>query len=117
MEGPVRGEVFRAPFRFSDLSGSKERPVLVLCALSGEDVIVCQITSKRPAVGKFLTIPSQSDLSFGNFPLYPSYIRPLRLATLTREKLGQRIASIHARLTIQALEVVAEAFNPAPKIG
>ena len=35
----VRGDVVVAPFPFSDLSGAKRRPALVVATLSGDDVI------------------------------------------------------------------------------
>jgi len=34
------------PFPFTDLSGNKKRPAFVAADLSGDDIIVCQITSK-----------------------------------------------------------------------
>jgi mRNA interferase MazF len=42
----VKGDVIVIPFPFSDLTGSKRRPALVLAGLNGDDCIVCQITSK-----------------------------------------------------------------------
>lgn len=35
------------PFPFSDLTGSKRRPALVLAELDGDDRILCQITSQQ----------------------------------------------------------------------
>ena len=37
------------PFPFSDLSVAKRRPAFVAAALMGDDVILCQITSKTVA--------------------------------------------------------------------
>jgi len=42
----VKGDVVVLPFPFSDLSAVKRRPALVVAALTGEDVILCQITSR-----------------------------------------------------------------------
>jgi mRNA interferase MazF len=42
----VKGDVVVIPFPFSDLSGSKRRPALVLVDLPGDDIILCQITSQ-----------------------------------------------------------------------
>jgi mRNA interferase MazF len=42
----VKGDVVVIPFPFSDLSQSKRRPALVLAVLQGDDLILCQITSK-----------------------------------------------------------------------
>jgi hypothetical protein len=46
----VKGDVVVAPFPFSDLSAAKRRPALVVASLTGDDVILCQITSKAAAI-------------------------------------------------------------------
>jgi hypothetical protein len=48
-----RGEVYRAPFTYSDLIGSKDRPVCIMSADDynrGPDVIVAMITSNPARV-------------------------------------------------------------------
>jgi len=42
MERLVKGDIIP----FSDLTYSKRRPALVISALEGDDLILCQITSK-----------------------------------------------------------------------
>ena len=42
----VKGDVVVVPFPFSDLSQSKRRPALVITELTGNDLILCQITSQ-----------------------------------------------------------------------
>lgn len=46
MERFVRGEIVVTPFPFSDLSGFRKRPALVIADLQGEDILLCQITGK-----------------------------------------------------------------------
>jgi hypothetical protein len=58
----VKGEVVVVPFPFSDLSGAKRRPALVVAALTGDDVILCQITSQSVADQYAIPI-SRSDFS------------------------------------------------------
>ena len=41
----IKGDVVVILFPFSDLSGSKRRPALVLADINGDDVILSQITS------------------------------------------------------------------------
>ena len=41
----VKGDVVVLNFPFSDLSGTKRRPALVLADLMGNDILLCQITS------------------------------------------------------------------------
>ena len=45
MGGFVKGDIVVLNFPFSDLSGAKRRPALVLADLMGNDLILCQITS------------------------------------------------------------------------
>jgi mRNA interferase MazF len=42
----VKGDVVVVPFPFSDLTQTKRRPAFVLAVLEGNDLILCQITSK-----------------------------------------------------------------------
>ncbi len=42
----VKGDIVVVPFPFSDLSQSKRRPALVITELTGDDLILCQITSQ-----------------------------------------------------------------------
>mgnify|MGYP001579041457 CR=1 FL=1 len=42
----IKGDVVVVPFPFSDLTESKRGPALVISALEGDDLILCQITSQ-----------------------------------------------------------------------
>ena len=42
----VKRDIVVVPFPFSDLSQSKRRPALVITELTGDDLILCQITSQ-----------------------------------------------------------------------
>ena len=43
----IKGDIVVLPFPFSDLSSSKRRPALVLVSGKGDDIVLCQITSKN----------------------------------------------------------------------
>jgi mRNA interferase MazF len=75
----VKGDVVVVPFPFSDLSNAKKRPALVVAALTGDDVILCQITSKAVADSYALPI-ADSDFTSGSLR-QDSNIRPNRLFT------------------------------------
>ena len=66
-------------FPFSDLSQTKRRPALVLATLSGDDVILCQITSQAKS-DAYSVVLDASDFESGGLNL-PSRIRPNRLFT------------------------------------
>jgi len=92
MEGLVKGEVVITPFPFSDLTSAIKRPALVVATLKGDDVILCQITTKqRPDPYKInLTIKD-----FVNKGLrVNSFIMPSRLFTLRNSIILYKIGSI-----------------------
>ena len=75
----VKGDVVIIPFPFSDLSGGKKRPAFVVADLPGDDIIVCQITSK--AKSDSFAIPLEArDFISGGLPVN-SFIRPNKIFT------------------------------------
>jgi mRNA interferase MazF len=77
---PVVGEVVVIPFPQTDLSRGKRRPALVLADLPGDDLILCQITSRQRSDG--LSIPlDPPDFERGQLR-QQSFIRPQRLFTV-----------------------------------
>jgi mRNA interferase MazF len=75
----VKGDVVVAPFPFSDLSASKKRPALVIAALTGDDVVLCQITSRNVADSYAIAI-TNADFISGSLS-QTSNVRPNRLFT------------------------------------
>src|SRR5687767_1488425 len=75
----VKGDVVVTPFPFSDLSTTKKRPALVVASLTGDDVILCQITSKGVADSYAIPV-SSADFTTGNLRR-DSNIRPNRIFT------------------------------------
>ena len=75
----VKGDVVIIPFPFTDLSGSKKRPAFVVADLSGDDIIVCQITSKFKSDSLALSLGAD-DFSSGGLPV-DSFIRPNKIFT------------------------------------
>jgi len=47
MGGFIKGDVVVTPFPFSDLTANKKRPALVIADLTGDDIIICLITSQN----------------------------------------------------------------------
>jgi mRNA interferase MazF len=75
----VKGDVVVVPFPFSDLSAAKKRPALVVATLTGNDVILCQITSQ--AMTDAYAVPLiDGDFSNGSLRQI-SNVRPNRLFT------------------------------------
>lgn len=81
MERFVKGDVVVTPFPFSDLKSSIKRPALIIASLKGEDVILCQITSKEHKDDPYQILLKQYDFSNGGLKIN-SYIKPSILFTL-----------------------------------
>jgi mRNA interferase MazF len=77
--GFVRGDVVVLPFPFSDLTGSKHRPSFVVADLYGDDIIVCQVTSRHKFDSLALPIV-ESDFVSGSLPA-DSFVRPNKIFT------------------------------------
>lgn len=75
----MRGDVVVLNFPFSDLSQTKRRPALVLAALGGDDLILCQITSQAKS-DQYSVVLDGPDFQSGGLN-QPSRIRPNRLFT------------------------------------
>jgi len=79
VEGFIKGEIVVVPFPYSDLTNAKRRPALVINILKGDDLILCQITSKDKSDGYSIPI-LESDFATGSLNK-TSNIRPNRLFT------------------------------------
>ncbi|SLM27938.1 conserved hypothetical protein [Desulfamplus magnetovallimortis] len=75
----VKGDIVVVPFPFSDLSTNKKRPALIVATLQGDDVVMCQITSKNVNDNYSISL-SKDDFKSGKLPVN-SNIRPNRLFT------------------------------------
>jgi mRNA interferase MazF len=75
----VKGDVVVIPFPFSDLSGAKKRPAWVLADLSGNDILLCQITSQQTR-DSFAVPLHNTDFAEGSLPS-ASFIRSARIFT------------------------------------
>jgi mRNA interferase MazF len=77
--GFVKGDIVVVPFPFSDFSQTKRRPALVVAAIPGDDLILCQITSQ--AISDLDAIPlGATEMASGSLS-QPSNIRPNKLFT------------------------------------
>ena len=79
----VKGDIVVLPFPFSDLSASKRRPALVLANLQGDDIVLCQITSKSTR-DSYAVALDNGDLVNGSLSV-SSNIRPNRLFTADKK--------------------------------
>lgn len=92
MERPVKGNIVVIHFPFSDLSASKKRPALVVANLTGDDVILSQITSAAKN-DQYSILLAKNDFNAGNLKV-ESRIRPNRLFTADRSIVEYRAGTL-----------------------
>lgn len=102
----VKGDVVVLPFPFSDLTNAKRRPALVLSVLKGDDIILCQITSRQ--VTDSYAIPlSNSEFETGSLK-QESNIRPNRIFTADRHIILYRAGQLRPEKTEGVIQGVVE---------
>jgi mRNA interferase MazF len=93
MGKPVVGEVVVLPFPQSDLKAGKRRPALVVADLIGDDLILCQITSRARSDGYSISLTA-SDFQRDRLAV-DSFIRSNRLFTVEQSVILYAAAKIN----------------------
>jgi mRNA interferase MazF len=102
----VKGDIVVIPFPFSDLSQSKRRPTLALAPLEGDDVILCQITSKSIKDNYAISL-DDADFESGGLK-QASNIRPNRLFTADTHIILYRVGNIKKVKLNQLVQSIIE---------
>jgi len=102
----VKGDVIVVPFPFSDLSAAKRRPAFVVAALTGDDVILCQITGKAVADSYAISI-SDGDFATGGLQ-QDSNIRPNRLFTADSNIIRYCVGTLTQSKTQEVIEKIVQ---------
>ena len=101
----VKGDVVVVPFPFSDLSGAKRRPALVLAELKGDDLILCQITSQNSQDDYAIELTDQ-DVTDGGLKT-SSNIRPNKIFTTDESIIVYKACRLNdAKMTVVTQKVV-----------
>ena len=110
MGEPVKGDIVVVLFPFSDLSSAKKRPALVIATPDGDDLILCQITS-RLVSDRYAILIGEDDFTSGSLR-QESNIRPARIFTADK-KIIQYIAGplkddAMERIITRIIEIIRE---------
>lgn len=109
MGAPARGAVVLVNFPFTDLTGHKLRPAVVLAA--GDyygDIILCQITSQDYGDREAVAIDPVNDFGQGTLAR-PSFARPRKLFTANESLMSRVIGTLKPA----RLEAIAQAVMNA----
>ncbi|MDR2117874.1 MAG: type II toxin-antitoxin system PemK/MazF family toxin [Planctomycetaceae bacterium] len=105
----IRGDVVVVPFPFSDLSGTKKRPALVLVNLKGNDLILCQITSQN-IKDEYSIALSNNDVIDGELKIL-SNIRPNKIFTTDESIILYKVCSLNEEKIVSVTKNVVDMFN------
>ncbi len=109
MERFIRGDVVVIPFPFSDLTQAKRRPALVLSVLSGNDLILCQITSQKVRDMYAVTLLNE-DFNSGSLNRI-SNIRPNRLFTADTNIVLYKVGNLKSNKVDEVLRILINLFR------
>ena len=102
----VKGDVVVVPFPFSDLTQAKRRPALVIAELSGDDLILCQITSQNIKDIHALSLINP-DFETGGLNR-ESNIRPNRIFTADKNIILYKIGHLKERKISEVIDRIVE---------
>ena len=102
----VKGDVVVIPFPFSDLSVVKRRPAFVVQKLPGDDVILCQITSRKFR-DRYSLLIDNSDFARGGLNRV-SFVRPGRIFTADMDIVDYRIGTLKVEITEKVIRRIID---------
>ena len=105
----IKGDIVVVPFPFSDFSASKRRPAIVLASLSGDDLVLSQITSKNISDSMSIAIDS-NDVINGTLNI-ASNIRPNKLFTTDESIILYKIGTLKIDKLETVIAKVIEIFS------
>lgn len=109
MEEFIKGDIVVIPFPFSDLSKVKKRPAFIVSSLKGEDIILCQITSKT--IKDKYSIPlKKTDFAIGNLSV-DSNVRPNRIFTADKNIILYKVGNIKENKTKEIIQKIIGIIN------
>jgi mRNA interferase MazF len=106
---PVAGEVVVIPFPQTDLTVGKRRPALVVVDLPGDDLILCQITTR--ARSDHFSIPLNADAFESGQLAQPSFIRAQRLFTVEQRAIIYSVGKVKMEKMTEVLARARQLFS------
>ena len=109
----ARGDIVLVPFPFTDLTGQKRRPALVVSpeGFDPQDLILCAITSRIPGRPIAWDVPlDATDLVIGALPR-PSVIKVGKLFTMHRALVFGLFGQVQPQKIEQVLATLQRLFG------
>jgi len=101
----TKGEIVLFPFPYTDLTDRKLRPCLVLSNEMGEDILLCQITSKKIRKDKY-TVEIKKDETIDGSLQIDSYIRSNMIFTACTSQIEKKMCKIKNNRYQQVTKII-----------
>lgn len=101
----AKGDIVLFPFPYTDLTNRKLRPCLVLSSTMGEDIILCQITSKQARKDDYAIELKQEETLNGSLAI-DSYIRANMLFTAATKQIRMKYCAIANEKYARVVEAI-----------
>ncbi len=111
MERFVKGDIVVLNFPFSDLSGYKKRPALVISKLKGDDLILCQITTKQSRNDEYAINLNNIDFNEGRLPREDSIIRSNVIFTGDKELILKKSGKVSDKKLEEVRQKIKEIIS------
>lgn len=102
------GDIVEVPFPYTDLSGQKSRPAVVLADVGMEDWVLCEVTSRRHSRPGDIEITA-GDLATGELDRN-SWARPGRIHALNESLFEETIGRLTDAKVAEVLGAVRGLF-------
>lgn len=109
MATPANRTVVLVRFPFSDLTGSKLRPALVLAQAEKGDIVLCQITSQSYTDLSAIKINS-NDLENGTLQR-TSYVRPAKIFTANESIVVRKVGDLRLQKFVESIDRIIALFE------
>lgn len=110
MVAPGPASIVVIPFPFSDLSGKKLRPAVVLADAGRGDWLLCQVTSNPYSDSNAIRITNK-DLQKGVLTSAVSFARPIKLFTANETVMLKRVAILRDETFKAILSTTIESLH------
>lgn len=105
MDTFTKGDIVLFPFPYTDLSNRKLRPCLVISDEMGEDILLCQITSKKIQKDKYSVEIKQNNTIDGSLQI-DSYIRANMIFTASKAQILKKLCIIKDRQYKEVINII-----------
>ena len=110
MAGFIKGDIVVVPFPFSDLSGQKRCPALVLANSQGNNLILCRITTSLNRDIYAISL-EKSDFEWGLFPEDSYSIRTNKLFTAKSKIIVRKAGALKIEKMSEVIQKLVAIFD------